>query len=62
MTATPNQDQVAEVAREAPPQAGGPDCTLPAHLRWNGPGPMPPRWTADDGTIVYRSYEDYCDD
>jgi hypothetical protein len=22
----------------------------------------PPKWTAPDGTIVYRSYADYCDD
>lgn len=29
---------------------------------WKGPGPMPAKWTADDGTIVYRSYADYCDD
>lgn len=36
--------------------------TLPEHHRWKGPGPMPARWTAADGTIVYRSYADYCDD
>ena len=35
---------------------------LPEHLRWKGPGDPPPRWTAPDGTIVYRSYADYCDD
>lgn len=29
---------------------------------WKGEGPPPPRWTAPDGTIVYRSYGDYCDD
>lgn len=28
---------------------------------WNGEGPPPRRWTARDGTIVYRSYSDYCD-
>lgn len=36
--------------------------TLPEHLRWQGDGPPPPRWMAADGTIVYRSYGDYCDD
>lgn len=30
--------------------------------KWPGPGPAPRRWTAPDGTIVYRSYEDYVDD
>ena len=35
---------------------------LPEKYRWKGPGPAPAKWTAEDGTIVYRSYEDYCDD
>lgn len=35
---------------------------LPHHLHWHGEGPEPRTWTADDGTIVYRSYADYCDD
>lgn len=29
---------------------------------WTGEGPEPARWFAPDGTLVYRSYEDYCDD
>lgn len=41
-------------------RAGGEE--LPEHLRWKGEGPMPAKWKADDGTIVYRSYEDYCGD
>ncbi len=28
---------------------------------WRGEGPPPRRWTALDGTIIYRSYSDYCD-
>lgn len=28
---------------------------------WQGDDPPPRRWTASDGTIVYRSYSDYCD-
>ncbi len=28
---------------------------------WKGEGPPPHRWTALDGTIVYRSFSDYCD-
>jgi hypothetical protein len=35
---------------------------LPEHLRWQGDGPVPANWYAADGTKVYRSYEDYCDD
>lgn len=34
---------------------------LPEHLRWKGPGEPPAYWWAD-GTKVYRSYADYCDD
>jgi hypothetical protein len=30
--------------------------------KWIGDGPEPAKWTAPDGTIVYRSYEDYVDD
>ena len=29
---------------------------------WSGSGPEPKKWTAPDGTVVYRSYGDYCDD
>lgn len=29
---------------------------------WLGEGPPPPRWVAADGTHVYRSFSDYCDD
>jgi hypothetical protein len=29
---------------------------------WKGDGPKPASWYAPDGTKVYRSYEDYCDD
>lgn len=35
---------------------------LPDEYRWKGSGPAPSRWTADDGTVVYRSYADYCMD
>jgi hypothetical protein len=28
---------------------------------WKGEGPPPRRWSCACGTIVYRSYEDYCD-
>lgn len=31
----------------------------PDKHRWQGPGPEPAWWYADDGTKVYRSYEDY---
>lgn len=31
----------------------------PEH-RWSGPGPMPDKWWGTDGTLVYRSYSDYC--
>lgn len=29
--------------------------------RWPGDGAPPRRWFAADGTMVYRSYADYCD-
>lgn len=29
-------------------------------MRWKGEGAPPRRWNAN-GTIVYRSYSDYCD-
>ena len=29
-------------------------------FRWTGEGPPPRRWMAN-GTMVYRSYSDYCD-
>lgn len=29
--------------------------------RWYGEGNPPRRWKAQDGTVVYRSYADYCD-
>lgn len=28
---------------------------------WKGEGPPPSRWRAADGTVVYRSFSDYCD-
>lgn len=31
-------------------------------FKWNGEWPPPPKWTTADGTIVYRTYADYCDD
>jgi len=34
----------------------------PEPYRWKGPGPAPARWTAPDGTVVYRSLFDYMDD
>lgn len=33
---------------------------LPEQYQWKGEGPAPAKWTAADGTIVYRSYADYC--
>ena len=36
--------------------------TLPEKYRWKGEGPAPTHWYAEDGTKVYRSYADYCDD
>lgn len=27
---------------------------------WQGEGPPPSRWWALDGTLVYRSFSDYC--
>jgi len=30
-------------------------------FRWKGEGPPPARWWAN-GTLVYRSYSDYCND
>lgn len=38
-----------------------PDDYAPEH-RWQGEGPPPAKWWAADGTLVYRSYADYCDD
>lgn len=32
----------------------------PKH-RWKGDGNPPRRWVALDGTVVYRSFSDYCD-
>lgn len=29
---------------------------------WPGPGPMPAKWNCKCGYLMYRSYEDYCDD
>lgn len=29
---------------------------------WKGKGPEPRRWTAPDGTMVYRDYSSYVDD
>lgn len=43
-------------------EAKKPSDDLPEQYRWKGPGPAPAKWWADDGTLVYRSYEDYCDD
>ena len=33
----------------------------PDLYRWSGDGDPPPRWTAMDGTIVYRTFSDFCD-
>lgn len=30
--------------------------------RWTGDEPPPRRWRAGDGTVVYRTFADYCDD
>lgn len=32
----------------------------PEH-QWKGEGATPRRWTALDGTVVYRCFADYCD-
>lgn len=34
---------------------------LEPHHRWRGEGPPPYRWRAPDGTMVYRTFADYCD-
>lgn len=46
----------------------GEDCTMEyvaskdnPKYNWKGEGNPPARWVASDGTIVYRSYSDYCD-
>lgn len=36
-----------------------PDDCAP-EMRWKGEGPPPRRWWAN-GTLVYRSFADYCD-
>jgi hypothetical protein len=59
----------------ADPEAGCPKCNAehqqtptllrggaPSAHKWPGPGPEPKKWFAADGTLVYRSYEDYVDD
>lgn len=33
----------------------------PENLRWNGEGDPPSRWRASNGTVVYRTFSDYCD-
>lgn len=40
---------------------------LPTWAQWPGDGPAPARWTAvnpetNEPHVIYRSYEDYCDD
>ena len=41
-------------------------CHLPSWAKWKGEEPAPKKWGATDAngnpTLVYRSYEDYCDD
>lgn len=37
-----------------------PEGTPAAKFNWLGEGPPPRRWMAE-GTLVYRSYADYCD-
>lgn len=32
-----------------------------SEYNWTGEGPPPRRWTAPNGTLVYRSYSDYYD-
>ena len=44
----------------------GDSCTMEyvatgSKYDWLGEGPPPYRWIAADGTIVYRSFSDYCD-
>ncbi len=34
---------------------------MPEAYKWKGEGPPPRRWTATDGTVVYRSFADYVD-
>jgi len=45
-----------------PTTPDGADNSRPHQYRWTGEGPEPASWYADDGTKVYRSYADYCDD
>lgn len=33
----------------------------PPELQWKGEGDPPRRWRAPDGTLVYRTFADYCD-
>ena len=35
-------------------------AALEPPFRWQGEGPPPRKWMAN-GTLVYRSYADYCD-
>ena len=49
-------------AKAAPTPNEWYEAGLAEKYRWKGPGPAPAKWTAEDGTIVHRSYEDYCDD
>lgn len=47
---------------KVPQVAADDDNHRPEKYRWKGSGPEPAKWRAEDGTLVYRSYEDYCDD
>lgn len=45
------------------PEINGDLGTAPqqTEYEWHGDSAEPKRWVASDGTIVYRSYADYCD-
>jgi hypothetical protein len=49
---------------ETPKQSGSVSLPSSASCKheWRKQEPQPARWSCCCGTIVYRSYEDYCDD
>lgn len=69
----PPDDPLVEQARHTPgytvrlveKETIEPDPTWPPlkpEHEWRSEGLAPAKWRADDGTIVYRSYADFCDD
>jgi hypothetical protein len=57
----------AEKCEHLPTRAPGEQCVFTydasvgdPRYNWTGDGPPPRRWRAADGTMVYRSFADYC--